>query len=88
MILACMALVSCVDTIILPDDKTVDEDFWQSKEDVALMVNSAYASMASEALLTRLVIWGDFRSDVRCIADRRRTRRRSAGNCQHCEQSG
>ena len=63
MILACMALVSCVDTIILPDDKTVDEDFWQSKEDVALMVNSAYASMASEALLTRLVIWGDFRSD-------------------------
>lgn len=58
-----MALVSCVDTIILPDDKTVDEDFWQSKEDVALMVNSAYASMASEALLTRLVIWGDFRSD-------------------------
>lgn len=63
MILACMALVSCVDTIILPDDKTVDEDFWQSKEDVALMVNSAYASLASEALLTRLVIWGDFRSD-------------------------
>ena len=63
MILACMAMVSCVDTIILPDDKTVDEDFWKSKEDVALMVNSAYASMASEALLTRLVIWGDFRAD-------------------------
>ena len=63
MILACMALVSCVDTIILPDDKTVDEDFWKSKEDVALMVNSAYASLASEALITRLIIWGDFRSD-------------------------
>ena len=34
-----LLLGSCVDTVILPDDKTVDEDFWKSKSDVQLMVN-------------------------------------------------
>ena len=42
-----MMLTSCVDTVILPDDKTVDEDFWKSKSDVQLMVNGAYRSMLS-----------------------------------------
>ena len=36
-----LMLVSCIDTIILPDDKTEEEDFWQTKSDVALMVNGA-----------------------------------------------
>lgn len=57
------SLTSCLDTIILPDDKTVDEDFWQTKNDVASMVNSAYAAMTANDLLTRLIVWGDFRSD-------------------------
>ena len=26
-----LLLVSCIDTVILPDDKTVEEDFWQTK---------------------------------------------------------
>lgn len=63
MFAASMMLVSCVDTHIIPDDKTVDEDFWKTKEDVSSMVNAAYASMASNDVLTRLLIWGDFRSD-------------------------
>lgn len=54
---------SCVDTVILPDDKTVDEDFWQSKSDVSLMVNGAYQSMLSSSLMLNLFVWGDFRSD-------------------------
>ena len=58
-----MLLTACIDTIILPDDKTVDEDFWQTKEDVSSMVNGAYAAMASDAVLTRLIVWGDFRTD-------------------------
>lgn len=56
-------LASCLDTIILPDDKTVDENFWKTKEDVASMVNAAYAAMGSEDVITRLLIWGDYRSD-------------------------
>ena len=59
---ACM-LSSCIDTIILPDDKTVDQDFWQTKADVASMVNSAYAAMASNDNIARFIVWGDFRSD-------------------------
>ena len=50
-------LNDCVDTIILPDDKTVEEDFWQTKAQVQSMVNGAYTSMASEAVLQKLLIW-------------------------------
>ena len=59
---------SCIDTIILPDDKTVDEDFWQTKGDVASMVNGAYAAMTSADILTRLMVWGDFRTDEVMVA--------------------
>ena len=62
-ILTSLLMCSCVDTVILPDDKTVDEDFWQTKSDVSLMVNGAYKSMLNNELLLRLVVWGDFRSD-------------------------
>ena len=48
---------SCVDTIILPDDKTVEEDFWQTKAQVQSMVNGAYASMASEEVQRKLIVW-------------------------------
>ncbi|MBP5338967.1 MAG: RagB/SusD family nutrient uptake outer membrane protein [Prevotella sp.] len=58
-----VALTSCLDTIILPDDKTVDEDFWKTKEDVASMVNAAYAGLVNEDVMTRLIVWGGFRSD-------------------------
>lgn len=63
MLAASMMLVSCVDTIILPDDKTVDEDFWKTKSDVSAFVNAAYASMASNDAVARFIVWGDFRSD-------------------------
>ena len=62
-ILSGLLTASCVDTALLPDDKTVDEDFWKKKEDVALMVNGAYSQMTSSDLITRLIVWGDFRSD-------------------------
>lgn len=62
-ILSGLLAASCVDTALLPDDKTVDEDFWKKKADVALMVNGAYAQMLNGTLLTNLIVWGDFRSD-------------------------
>ena len=34
MIVASLMAVACVDTQILPNDKTVEEDFWKSKSDV------------------------------------------------------
>ena len=58
-----VALTSCLDTIILPEDKTVDEDFWKTKNDVSAMVNAAYAGMTSEDVISKLIVWGGFRSD-------------------------
>lgn len=63
MFVSSLMLLSCVDTIILPDDKTVDEDYWKTKEQVASMVNAAYAAMADNAVIERLIVWGDFRTD-------------------------
>ncbi len=55
-------MVSCVDTVLLPDDKTVEEDFWQTKEDVTSMVNGAYSAMATANVQTRVLVWAS-RSD-------------------------
>lgn len=61
-ILTSCALASCVDTVILPDNKTVEEDYWQKKSEVQQMVNGAYADMASAAVQQRLIVWAS-RSD-------------------------
>ena len=54
-IFASLLMVSCVDTVLLPDDKTVDEDFWKTKSDVSLMVEGAYKSIQREPMvLSRL----------------------------------
>ncbi|MBR1415596.1 MAG: RagB/SusD family nutrient uptake outer membrane protein [Prevotella sp.] len=63
MFVASMMAVSCVDTVILPEDKTVDEDFWKSKSDVELMVHGAYQSMLSPDVMARLIVWGGLRSE-------------------------
>lgn len=45
-------MVSCVDTVLLPDDKTVDQDFWKTKSDVNQMVQGAYKSMLSADVMS------------------------------------
>lgn len=63
MIMGALLVSSCMDMELLPNDKTVDEDFWQSKSDVALMVDGAIQQFASNPVQQRLMVWGDFRSD-------------------------
>lgn len=58
-----LSLIGCVDTVLLPDDKTVDEDFWKTKADVSEMVTGAYRSMLATSVINNLIVWGDFRSD-------------------------
>ena len=62
-ILASIALTSCVDTVILPDNKTVDDDFWQKKSEVDAVVATAYAQLRDASAIRNMIIWGDFRSD-------------------------
>ena len=54
---------SCVDTVILPDNKTVDDDYWQKKSEVDAVVATAYAQLRDEAAIRNMIVWGDFRSD-------------------------
>lgn len=63
------SLTSCVDTVLLPDDKTVDEDFWKTKGEVSSMVYGAYKDMLSADIMNRLIVWGDFRSDEFLMSD-------------------
>ena len=56
-------MTGCVDTVILPDNKTVDEDFWQKKSEVDAVVATAYAQLRDEAAIRNMIVWGDFRSD-------------------------
>ena len=60
---AALLMTGCVDTVILPDNKTVDEDFWQKKSEVDAVVATAYAQLRDEAAIRNMIIWGDFRSD-------------------------
>lgn len=62
-ILASVAMVSCVDTVILPDNKTVDDDFWQKKSEVNGIVGAAYAQLRDASAIRNMIVWGDFRSD-------------------------
>ena len=54
---------SCIDTNVLPDDKTIEEDFWKTKADVQLMVTGAYRQMVNAAVVERALVWGETRSD-------------------------
>ncbi|MBR1879361.1 MAG: RagB/SusD family nutrient uptake outer membrane protein [Prevotella sp.] len=54
---------SCVDTVILPDNKTVDEDYWQQKSEVETLVAAAYAQLRDATAIRNMIVWGDFRSD-------------------------
>ncbi len=61
-------MVSCVDTVILPDNKTVDEDFWKKKSEVQAVVGAAYAQLRDASAIRNMIVWGDFRSDELVMA--------------------
>ena len=62
-LLASDALTSCVDTVILPENVTVDDDFWKKKSEVNAVVSAAYAQLRDQVAIRNMIIWGDFRSD-------------------------
>ena len=58
-----IGLTSCVDTVILPDNKTVDDDYWQKKSEVETLVATAYAQLRDASAIRNMIVWGDYRSD-------------------------
>lgn len=67
--MACIALSSCVDTVILPDDKILDEDYWKKGSEVNNVMSTAYAQLRGGDFLQNYTIWTDFRSDELRITD-------------------
>lgn len=61
--LSAILMTSCIDTVVLPNDVTIGEDFWQDADDVQYMVDGAYSGFASSSVIERCIIWGSFRSD-------------------------
>lgn len=78
------SMTSCVDTVILPENKTLDEDFWQKKTEVESVVATAYAQLRDGGYLDyksnernvnkvsfqrNVIVWGGFRSDEMMLAN-------------------
>ncbi len=61
----CMALMtSCTDFLtIIPPDKIVHENFWQTKDEVNGMLATSYLYLASTDAVKRAIVWGELRSD-------------------------
>lgn len=59
-----LAMTSCSDFLeVEPLNDIVLEKFWNEKNDVDNVVNGCYSSLQSQACISRLMCWGEFRSD-------------------------
>ncbi len=57
-------LTSCSDFLeVEPQTEILDENFWNEKADVDNMVAGCYQLMQSDAILKRMMVWGEFRSE-------------------------
>ena len=58
------SLSSCADFLeIEPQNEILFENFWNEKADVDGIVAGIYSGMQSDAILTRMIIWGEGRSE-------------------------
>lgn len=61
---AVSALTSCSDFLnTVPLNEIVEDNFWENEEEVNSVVMSCYSRMAQGDFLTRLILWGELRSD-------------------------
>lgn len=55
---------SCSDFLeIKPQNEVLFEDFWNEKADVDAIVAGCYSGLQEDAVVSRMLIWGEFRSD-------------------------
>ena len=56
--------VSCSDFLnIEPLNEIVQDKFWNSESDVENIVAGCYSGLQSQAVVERMMAWGEFRSD-------------------------
>lgn len=67
-------LASCDDFLtVLPTDQITEEDFWKDKNDVSNARAGAYRQMVGTDCLSKVLIWGEFRSDNLTLNDMSKT---------------
>ena len=55
---------SCTDYLtIIPANKVVEEEFWQSKDQVNGMLATSYLKLLSSDAVSKAIVWGELRSD-------------------------
>ena len=61
---AVCGLTSCSDFLeIKPQREIILEEFWNEKADVDAIVAGCYSGLQEEAVIKRMMVWGEFRSD-------------------------
>lgn len=62
---ACMCtFTACNDFLTLyPEDDIVDDEYWETGEDVQSVVASCYRFMLEDNVISRIIYWGEARSD-------------------------
>ncbi len=59
-----LAMTSCSDFLVVePLNDITLEKFWNEKNDVENVVNGCYSALQSQACISRMMCWGEFRSD-------------------------
>ena len=55
---------SCTDYLtIIPADVVVEEEYWQTKDDVNGVLATSYLKLLSDDAVTKAIVWGELRSD-------------------------
>lgn len=62
LVVAGFGLSSC-DIDLLPLNEVVYENFWTNKDDVESVVTACYGAFQSSDVVTRMIVWGEDRSD-------------------------
>ena len=61
---AVCGLSACSDFLeIEPQNEIILEKFWSEKADVDAVIAGCYSGLQSEAVIKRMMVWGEFRSD-------------------------
>lgn len=63
-LVAVLSLTACNKWLeLMPDDSTIEEEFWQNGNQVESVVRSCYRYMQEDNVMQRIILWGELRSD-------------------------
>lgn len=59
-----LTLSACSDWLeLMPEDSTIEEEFWKNGNQVESVVRSCYRFLQEDNLMQRIILWGELRSD-------------------------